>query len=39
MARLDRLMPKLPAPEWAALLALKSYQQALKSVRELNAIA
>jgi beta-N-acetylhexosaminidase len=39
MARLDRLMPKLPAPEWDSLLNMKSYQQALKSVRELNAIA
>lgn len=39
MARLDRLMPKLPASEWDFLLNMKSYQQALKSVRELNAIA
>jgi beta-N-acetylhexosaminidase len=39
MARLDRLMPKLPAPEWDSLLNMKSYQQALKSVRELNATA
>lgn len=39
MARLERLMPRLSAPDWTSLMNLKSYQQALKSVRELNAIA
>lgn len=35
-ARLERLMPQTPAPKWKALQATLSYQQALKSVRELN---
>jgi len=35
-ARLERLMPKTDAPKWKALQATLSYQQALKSVRELN---
>ncbi len=39
MARLDRLMPKLPAPDWQALMASLSYQQSLKSVRALHARA
>lgn len=37
VARINRLMPKLPAPEWSELQKLLAYQQAMKSVTELNA--
>lgn len=37
MARLDRLMPKLPSPDWTTLLSTLSYQKALKSVHAVIA--
>lgn len=39
MARLERLMPKLPAPDWKELQDSLAYNQALKSVHTLNAKA
>ena len=37
MARLERLIPKLPAPDWTTLVNSLAYQQALKSVRAVIA--
>lgn len=39
IARLDRLMPKTPSPDWKTLQKMPAYQQALQSVRKLNARA